>query len=260
MAAEDDHGLEEEGAGYLMSVSDMMAGLLFVFIVTLTAFIISFQAARDEFKEARDQAKTAVQDLTDAQAMREEMLREIQQSLKAQHGVQVQIDTQHGILRLTERALTFPSGQAELPPKELERLKMIASVLSEVIPCYAATPPKRCDPAKGGELEAAFIEGHTDNVSISRSRYKDNLALSTARAAFTYRQLTDFKSVLGELENPKGQPIFSVSGYGAGRPVHPHPTPTPDPANRRIDLRFIMAPPSLEANKVVKELQEHGAQ
>ena len=33
--------LEDEGAGYLISISDMMAGLLFIFIITLVAFIIN---------------------------------------------------------------------------------------------------------------------------------------------------------------------------------------------------------------------------
>jgi flagellar motor protein MotB len=267
MADEEDRSLEEDSAGYLMSVSDMMAGLLFIFIVTLTAFIISFQAARNEFQQARsqaqqarDKAQTAVGELTDAQLMREQMLREIQQTLKDKYGVRVQVETEHGILRLTEKALTFPSGKADLPPDELDRLRLIAEVLSEVVPCYAANAPKRCDPAKEGELEAAFIEGHTDNVGVHpQSRYEDNLELSTARAAFTYRQLVGFNPKLEDLENGKGQPIFSVSGYGSGRPVNPHDAPTDDPANRRIDLRFIMAPPSLEDNEVVRELKEQGA-
>ncbi len=267
MAEEEDHALEEDSAGYLMSVSDMMAGLLFIFIVTLTAFIISFQAARNEFQQAhsqaeqaRQKAQTAIGQLTDAQLMREQMLQEIQQTLKDEYGVRVKVETEHGILRLTEKALTFPSGKAKLPPKELERLQVIAGVLSQVVPCYAANPPEGCDSAKEGELEAAFIEGHTDNMGVHpQSRYEDNLELSTARAAFTYRQLIDFNPKLENLENGKGQPIFSVSGYGSGRPVNPHASPTNDPANRRIDLRFIMAPPSLENNEVVRDLKEHGA-
>ena len=252
MAEEEGHFYEEDSAGYLMSVSDMMAGLLFVFILTLTAFIISFQAARDE-------AKTAVSDLTDAQMMRQQMLQQIQTTLKEKYQVQVQVDTKHGILRLTEKALSFPTGKANLPQDELEKLRAIASVLADVVPCYAANAPSDCEAAKEGELEAAFIEGHTDNVPIGNSRFADNLELSTARAAFTYRQLTGYQKELGSLINIQGQPVFSVSGYGANRPVNAHSEPTPDPANRRIDLRFIMAPPSVDSNQVVKELQNEGA-
>jgi len=58
------------------------------------------------------------------------------------------------------------------------------------------------------------------------------------------------------MENTSGQPIFSVSGYGEGRPVvgHAHAEPTNDPVNRRIDIRFIMSPPSLtEAQRSIVE-------
>ncbi len=219
MAEEEDKNLEEDSAGYLMSVSDMMSGLLFIFIVTLTAFIISFQAARNEFQEARARKEKTVQQLTDAQVVRREMLLQIQETLRKEYGIGVRVDPEHRILRLTDKALTFPSGEAELPPEELTQLKAIGRVLAKVVPCYASNPPKRCDPGKQGELEATFVEGHTDNVPVGESKYQDNLELSTARAAFTYRRLTNFQPVLGQIKNRQGQPIFSVSGYGAKRPV-----------------------------------------
>jgi len=37
-------GLDED-SGYLVSVSDLMSGLVFIFIITLVAFIINFQEA-----------------------------------------------------------------------------------------------------------------------------------------------------------------------------------------------------------------------
>lgn len=259
MSEEEERILEEESTGYLMSVSDMMSGLLFIFIITLTAFIISFQTARDKFQSAQEQAQAAVHDLTDSQIMKEKMLIEIQQSLKKKYGVNVKIDTQNGILRLTEDTLTFPSGKAKLPTNELNRLKNIASALTDVIPCYAANAPAKCDSRKKGELEAAFIEGHTDNVKIDPgSKYEDNLELSTARAAYTYKKLLKFKENLGQLKNKKGQPIFSVSGYGSKRPVHKHKDSTADAANRRIDLRFIMASPSIKDNPVVEDIKKNG--
>jgi flagellar motor protein MotB len=56
--------------------------------------------------------------------------------------------------------------------------------------------------------------------------------------------------------NLSSEPVFSVSGYGEGRPIlgHAHEKPTPDIENRRIDLRFIMTPPSeTEAEKALKD-------
>jgi len=239
-----------------MSVSDMMSGLLFIFIIALTAFIISFQAARD-------QAKAALNEATDARAQRSSMLKEIETTLSDKYGIQVTIDADHGILRIPNRTVSFPLSRARLTPIELEKLRHVADVMADVVSCYAAGKhvPKRCDQAKKGELDAALIEGHTDNMPVAaHARFKDNLELSTARAAYTYRNMVDFEHILGELVNRDGQPIFSVSGYGQKRPVVPHATPTPDPRNRRIDIRFIMAPPSgsEEDNPVVHDLQQAG--
>jgi len=248
--------MEEDTTGYLMSVSDMMAGLLFVFILALVAFIISFQSARDEAIEK-------VQEVTDAQEQRRSMLQDIERTLQEKYGIEVVVEPEHGILRIPDRAVSFPTARAGLAEAELGKLDRIAEVLAEVVSCYAAGDdvPARCDPGKKGELDAALVEGHTDNVPIGEyARYQDNLELSTARAAYTYRNMVDFEPVLAELVNAQNQPIFSVSGYGAKRPVIEHDEPTDDPRNRRIDLRFLMSPPSADgdSNPVVRDLQQEG--
>lgn len=259
--------MEEDSTGYLMSVSDMMAGLLFVFILALTAFIISFQAARNEAQAARSEAEARVEEVTDAQQQRRTMLEEIERVLREKYGIRVTIAPEHGILRIPDRSISFPSAQASLAEPELTKLEGIAQVLADVVSCYAAGEevPERCDPRKRGELDAALVEGHTDNVPIAEgARFEDNLELSTARAAFTYRKMVDSQALLADLKNVQGQPIFSVSGYGDNRPVVEHDTPTEDRRNRRIDLRFLMAPPAPEenepANPVVEDLQRQGIQ
>jgi len=249
--------MEEDSTGYLMSVSDMMSGLLFIFILALTAFIISFQSARDDFKEK-------VEDVTDAQKQRSSMLEDIAQTLREKYNITVTVQPEHGILRIPDRAISFPTARATLSEAELSKLHRIAGVLADVVSCYAAggDVPERCDPRKKGELDAALIEGHTDNVPISQhARFQDNLELSTARAAYTYRAMVGFQPILAKLENLQHQPIFSVSGYGAKRPVIEHETPTDDPRNRRIDLRFLMAPPATDGkdNPVVEDIQREAS-
>lgn len=105
-------------------------------------------------------------------------------------------------------------------------------------------------PRTKGKLDSVFIEGHTDNVPIVgrlAKIFKNNWELSTARAIYTYKQVTANQVALTEMLNTNDQPIISVSGYGEGRPVpgHEHKVPTNDPINRRIDIRFIMSPPSV---------------
>lgn len=271
--------VDDDGGGYLIAVSDMMSALLFVFLITLVAFVINFQFATAEQQEAqaeavaekeraeaqRDRARAEQQqlesvrdDLTNARRLREEMLEAIRQELE-ERGIRVEIDSEHGILRLTENAISFKSGQATLAQREREKLSEVAAVLAEVIPCYAANAPEDCEARTQGKLEAVFIEGHTDNVPLQGGRFRDNWDLSAQRAMYTYRAISSAQPELVQLRNELGQPLFSVSGYGAGRPVVRHDEPTPDPRNRRIDLRFIMTPPmATQDPEPVRALRERG--
>lgn len=227
-------------SGNLISVSDVMAGLLFVFMITLVAFIINFQ-------EAIDRQEAINNSLTNLDQLRSEMLDEIQSRLIRQ-GVRVETDEQHGVLRLTEDAVTFESASASLRPDQLPNLEKIKRVLEEVLPCYSAqalsdiVASLDCSPEQAGKLDSTFIEGHTDNVPIGTDTDR-NWELSAQRAIYTYRELVGGSEVLSALTNTQSEPLFSVSGYGYQRAVIPHKLPTNEPRNRRIDLRFIMAPP-----------------
>ncbi len=255
---------EGEEANYFISISDLMASLLFIFIITLMAFVLSFQRAtamheKETAKtmQERDRLAKTLEYMTNTRALRADMLSLIRHRLEAQ-GIQVEVDTEHGILHLTEQAIHFPSGKAELPPPEKRKLAVIAAVLEDILPCYAAapTPPQRCDERYAGRLESVFIEGHTDNVPYTRGRYRDNWDLSAQRAMYTYRTMVlAMQPTLAELRNQNGFPVFGVVGYGEGRPRHPHPVPTPDAANRRIDLRFIMTPPRTDLT-VIRQLEK----
>lgn len=265
--------LQDEGAGYLISMSDLMAALLFVFLITLMAFVLSFQRAterRDTEKVEleqetakavveRDRLRRVVEDLTNSKALRSEMLARIKSELESQ-GIHVEVDTEHGILHLTEEAINFPSSKADLAPEEAAKLGKIGAVLTRVLPCYAAFPTEglECDPGKQGKLESVFVEGHTDNMPYMRGRFQDNWDLSAQRAMYTYRVMVDREHPdLARLRNEDGLPIFSVSGYGEGRPRNAHDKPTPDAANRRIDLRFIMTPPKADVGPIT-ELHDQG--
>lgn len=241
--------LEDEGAGYLISVSDMMSGLLFIFIITLVAFIINFQDAIQKQKEVTRTQTEIVKRFTNLDETRSELLLLLKQKLEAENII-VEVDAEHGVLRLTENAVQFETASASLDEKNELNLKTIGKVLDTVIPCYAANPPTHhnCEGFEEfqGKIDSIFVEGHTDNVPMKSYKYKDNWDLSASRAITAYRVLIP-NTVLNQIVNVNMQPIFSVSGYGEGRPVegHSYSYPKPDPTNRRIDLRFIMTPPSL---------------
>jgi len=283
MSHQDDQNLiEDEGTGYLISVSDVMSGLLFIFIITLVVFVINFQeAVQKEEKSRADLEKVieinkktkevyaeTVKQLVNSNEYRKEMLSQLEKSLAAR-GVNVEIDEKHGVLRLTEQAIQFGSGEIELVESQFEKLKIIGDVMATILPCYSANPPEVrvdghvCRKELSGQIDSVFIEGHTDNnpvapYGVSGYRFKDNWELSALRAVYTYYKLIPERPLLLQMKNTNDQPIFNVSGYGEGRPLpgHLHAEPAADAENRRIDIRFIMTPPSETIAE--KALQEAG--
>ena len=77
---------EETKDFFSVSISDLMAGLLAIFILTLCYYILNFN-------------KAAAQ-LTQNDIKRTEMIRTIYQELDA-NGIKVEIDEEHGILRIS---------------------------------------------------------------------------------------------------------------------------------------------------------------
>ncbi|CAK0764144.1 Flagellar motor protein [Gammaproteobacteria bacterium] len=224
----------EESGDYLVSLADLMAGLLFVFIITLMVFVMTFQGATTE--------------LTNTARLRTGMLQRITSEL-SKRGVRVMLVEDYGVLRLTENEILFPSGAVEPREEDLPHLAVLGEVLETVLSCYAKRggnipPPANCQSdTLFGRLEAVFLEGHTDNMPVRGGRLEDNWLLSAQRALYTYRALLRARPGLSGLVNHRGQPLFSVSGYGDGRPIVAHAAPTPEVRNRRIDLRFIMVAP-----------------
>jgi len=63
------------------------------------------------------------------------------------------------------------------------------------------------------------------------------------RAIEVYRILIGKNEYLEQIKNESGFPVFSVSGYGATRPISAETDYEKYMLDRRIDLRFIMVPP-----------------
>lgn len=272
----DDHSvLEDEGAGYLVSVSDIMAGLLFIFIITLVAFVIQFRDATDkkeleqeileqevEKKEQeREVLKEKVEELTNNRSIRKALLTDIEYLLR-ERGVEVEVDQELGVLRLTEKTVQFRQNQAVLDEVPKQNLAIIAEVLAKLLPCYASLGknlPSVCSPKTAGKLEAVFIEGHTDNVPV-KGVPDFNWQLSTRRAIATYQFIVAREPILSRLMNGDDQNpqlLFSVAGYAEQRPLVAYKEPTDDARNRRIDIRFIMTPPK-ETSEIIRAIHEEG--
>lgn len=240
----------EEDENYFISMTDMMVGVLFIFIILLMVFAMNLRQQTDTSQETIEQLRkvaqtaeevkrevqalqaqvsTEIAAVSAAAAVKEELLTELQQMLE-RAGLKVSIDVDNGVLRLNEDAINFASDRSDLVGSAATNVQRLALVLAETLPRYLPGSGDR--PAY---LETMFIEGHTDR-SGSPQR---NWTLSTERAVNTFWALISAQPLLGTLANRQGQPVLSAAGYAASRPI-----PGVDPAlldrQRRIDLRFVM--------------------
>lgn len=240
-----DHAVEEEN--YFVSMTDMMVGLVFIFIIMLMYYALQFRDVTDQ--------------LTGAEKARTEILRQIEKTMKSK-GVEVSIDTQNGVLRLPD-AILFDSAQADLKPQGRVAIGHLADALNDVLPCYTdakdgGARPTMCQKDSGYRIESLYVEGHTDADRFSGAGgLADNWDLSVKRATNTYRAVTSFRPELENRCSHKGvgcESVLSVSGYGPQRLIDRGTDPASKAKNRRIDLRIIMVTPDKgEAERRVSE-------
>ncbi|MCY4232968.1 MAG: hypothetical protein OXE59_04395 [Bacteroidetes bacterium] len=251
---------------YLASISDVMAALIFVFIIMLALFAYQLSNVTEEQATVTERLKSNGE-------TREHILNEIAFRLE-ESGISVEVFIDQGVLRLSDNAINFPSGSEKPVSEHQKNVGRLASALAEIVPCYVsshrqfsvavshrdsieissydlpsychkitASSPYQCQEQKyPWLLETLLIEGHTDDVPVSRDRrFLDNLELSSMRAATIYRMVTACAPMIEKMRNSHKFPVLSTSGYGFSRPA------TNDPKlsdyNRRIDLRLLLEPP-----------------
>jgi flagellar motor protein MotB len=230
-----------EGGNYFASMTDLMLGLLFIFIIMLMAFALNL-------REAEQKMASATRELTESDLARREMLRDVEKALQGR--LPVTVDEENGTLQLGDDVL-FPKGSADSYPEALPKLRMLGQALDLVLPCYAIpnpipgddTPLAQCADKRKGRLEAVYIEGHTDATPIRTARFPSNWDLSAARASETFNRLVESYPGLGQLRNDRNERLIGVSGYGEYRPVDESGSEEGMKKNRRIELRFIMVSP-----------------
>lgn len=109
--------------------------------------------------------------------------------------------------------ISFDSGKAELKKDVMPALLKITAILNNYT---------------GNRI---IIEGHTDNVPISTSRFRDNWQLSTERALSVLNYILREKNLNASR--------FSAAGYGEYNPVVPNDTPANRSLNRRVEIVVI---------------------
>lgn len=208
---------ENKENAFTLSISDLMAGLLSVFILAVCYFMLNLGQVKDQY--------------TGNMEMRDDMLEEIKAELD-QKGTTVIIDKKQGALRI-EGDFLFNTGEAHVKESGRQDILNLADVLYQVL---------EKEHYKNA-IETIFIEGHTDNVDIETPEFPSNWELSTQRAINTWKLMYQEGPALDTEKNSNGEPIFSCSGYADTRPIADNDTEDGRQSNRRIALRFTMMPP-----------------
>ena len=222
----------EEENPYWMSFSDIMAALLVVFILAAVILILEVMERQREFDDERRK-------LVKAEEVRRTILDETRLEL-AKRNINVVVNENHTVLSISNALLGFETGEYELLPAYQDTAREIGDVLGRIIRRY-----------HGPEyLDTVFVEGHTDSRPYLNPRIKGNWGLSAFRAISLWEYWEDVLpagSRLSDLTNggKPPQPMFSVSGYAATRPLIKSPASEEDHSrNRRIDIRFTVRQPS----------------
>lgn len=230
---------QDQEEDYFVSMTDMMVGILLIFIILLMYFVLQFHTRTDELIKANQSAAK----------LRAAILNQIKEDLEDRDTqLRVIVDEENGVLRL-EGDVLFDSAKYDLSPTGKKTLQNLADILTKILPCYVWHPPdfqgQKCD-RPTPVIEALFVEGHTDNVPLVgvAGGPKDNYDLSALRATTAFRELVSAKPVLTQfLTDENGSPVLSVSGYGPDRPSVPSGLNKSEPKNRRIEFRMIMQTP-----------------
>jgi chemotaxis protein MotB len=255
---------EEGGAeGYFASVSDLMVGILFVFLLMLSVFALNYRVAEhdqevsrarfdiekaraDRVRELLEQAAAQLQqDIEASSNARDRLLATLETTL-SQRGIQVWVDRQAGILHLPGDLL-FDTLSATLGPRQRDSVGIVANALARILPCFTPiTDRTQCGPPNLPVLETVLVEGHTDRrpIGIPGTGFRDNDQLSTERALAVFAELRRAQPSLDALRNADGSyPLLGVSGFGDRRPLPQAQGSTEADygLNRRIDLRFLLA-------------------
>ncbi|MGO9014708.1 MAG: flagellar motor protein MotB [Dissulfurispiraceae bacterium] len=192
---------------WLISYADFIT-LMFTFFAALYALSSVDKAKMAEFSGSLNQTfKVIEKPIPQIDTQKSVLMEDIKKATGDLQGITVRNEPRGVVVTFSDSVL-FASGSAELKPEIFAVLEKLSKLLSTV-------------PGK------IAIEGHTDNVPISSSKYSSNWELSTARAA---SMLHFF------IEKGIDPANYSIAGYAEFRPLASNATEEGRQKNRRVEI------------------------
>lgn len=200
----------EDNPLWLIVLADMMTNLMLFFLVM---YALSQQSPKAREEAARAFAAADVVDPRPSPAD-EKVARDFKERAAAARLKEMFADTtaaEHMIRVRLQDQILFPSAFSTLSAQADEPLLKLARVLKEL-------------------PNTVVIEGHTDDVRLTKSPYRSNWELSVSRS----------NSVIEKLVSAGVPPERLVAaGYGEFRPVAANDSPEGRARNRRVEILIL---------------------
>ena len=274
-------GHDESEESFFVSMTDIMVGLLFIFIILVVYFVLQVRIETQKVRYYEDeygpeQSQRSQLDIYRIAVSKQQslILEGLQSFFKKEGFDNVTIDRNNGVLRFPDGVL-FGSGEYDFEDgtKTASAVKTLANAFAEVLPCSVLDAKGNRFQSKAecrlghtsfpnpnnAFVESIYIEGHTDSIPIGLmglrgdAKLSTNLKLSTRRATNTYEKVINqrpeiqgfhgLSSVSNQENGAKVEPALAVSGYGEQRPIADNTDSEGRSATRRIDVRIVMYRP-----------------
>lgn len=220
---------EQKQGNYWISIADMMAGIMMIFLLIMISFMLISNKAKENleiqnrrYSEINAKMSAIAQDYSDLQA---ELYLELQKEFSkdlARWDAQIDIDN---TIRFREPEVLFDAGAKEVK----QRFK---DILDDFFPRYVRilSLPKYKD-----NIEEIRIEGHTSSnwasATTLESRYLGNAELSQARAFEVLKYCFNQSSINAQKEWLIK--VLRANGLSFARPLED------DTKSRRVEFRVL---------------------
>lgn len=206
-----------------VSISDLMSGVMAVVMLLLVISVLQTTYAEIKHKQEMQGSQS------NQQQKMVQILNEIKKEVSLQGGGDlIDFNIEQG--KITLKDSVFAQGSACITPQAAHTFTNIQDKIGAFL--------------KASNQSGIFVEGHTDNIPVSKpvidyqkfcTVYDDNYTLSAARAREARKLL------VGKLDEQTAKRVI-VAGYGDSQPISG--VSPEDPSNRRVVVRFAITPQS----------------
>lgn len=231
----------KDDAEHWIGISDMMSGLMMVFLFMAVAYMYFTQVEQEKIEAEREKIKEIAVAYKDTQlAIYKDLLEEFKEDLP-RWNAEVSPETLEVTFKNPE--VLFSSGSPELNSQ-------FKAILSDFFPRYVVVLSRFRN-----DIEEIRIEGHTSSdwgTLRGEQAYFPNMALSQDRTRSVLEYVVSLLTSVAERDWVRAN--FAAVGYSSSRPKLDNDTKVENPAlSRRVNFRVITKSES-QIRSIIKEL------